>query len=163
MVYIITGEINSGKTTRLLSIYNEKQEGDGFVTLKVYSHGKYIGQKIRRLSTGEETYLSMVRDIPKDWDEKCRYDDYSFSQSGINLAQKTADDIIKRGINPAFVDEIGPLELQGKGFFDVFSLLLSECRDIYFTVRITSLNDVIEKFIIKDCVIQGITGQRSCD
>ena len=151
MVNIITGEINTGKTTKLLSLYSEKKLGDGFVTLKIYSNSRYIGQKLMRLSTGEETCFSFKDEyLPVGWDEECRYDIYSFSKKGITFAENIIEDVIRRRLNPVFIDEIGPLELQCKGFYNVFYRSLSECKDIYFTVRTSSLDDVIIAFGIKD-------------
>ncbi|MDP4145423.1 MAG: hypothetical protein Q8936_13220 [Bacillota bacterium] len=44
MLYIITGDINSGKTTKLLDIYNRLKRGDGFFNRKKYIDGHYMEQ-----------------------------------------------------------------------------------------------------------------------
>jgi nucleoside-triphosphatase THEP1 len=139
-VYIITGEVNSGKTGTLLSIYRNLCRGDGFINSKIFDSGVYIGQRIIRLSTGESEYFSFKDSfIPSDWEEEYRYDIYSFSKKGMVFARKTAADIIEKGVDPVFIDEIGPLELQMKGFYDIFSEILRKSKKVFVTVRSSCL------------------------
>jgi nucleoside-triphosphatase THEP1 len=122
-------------------------KGDGFSCRKIFIDGIYAGQEIVWFSTGESKCFSMKRGfIPKEWDEECSYDAYSFSKGGFKFARDIIDDIIRREITPVFIDEIGPLELQGKGFSDIFRLLIRTKVDVYVTVRESRLDDVIRKF-----------------
>lgn len=149
MVYLITGEVNHGKTTKLLSIYREKKQGEGFFNRKVYIENKYIGQDIVRISTGEYKRFSLKDSfIPLDWDEQYRYYDYSFSRSGMEFAESIVEHIIESGIEPAFIDEIGPLELENKGLYEAFKLLTESGKELYVVVRESCLQDVIKKFNI---------------
>lgn len=151
MIYIVTGSINSGKTTKLLSIYKELKTGDGFILPKVYIQGNYAGQQIIRLSTGVNKPFSFKKEyVPVCWNEKHCYDVYSFSQEGFDFAYSIAQDIIHSYISPVFIDEIGPLELQEKGFFQLLSQLLIGNDTIYISVRETHLERIVEKFHIKD-------------
>lgn len=52
-VNIIAGEVNSGKTSKLLEIYRQAGQGDGFINAKIYTGPQYAGQRIVWLSTGE--------------------------------------------------------------------------------------------------------------
>ncbi len=149
MVYIVTGSINSGKTTKLLSLYQEIKTGDGFILPKTYMGRNYSGQQIVRLSTGEGRSFSCKDGyIPINWNEKYRYDVYSYSQEGLDFAFQITHDILSNNISPVFIDEIGPLELQEKGFHKICSKLLLENRTIYISVRQTHLKDVIDKYKI---------------
>jgi nucleoside-triphosphatase THEP1 len=149
-VHIIAGEVNTGKTARLLSIYRETGLGDGFINTKIYKAGQHAGQRIVRLSTGESENFSFKKEfIPLNWDEEYSYDVYSFSRRGLMFADKTVWDIIAKGIEPAFIDEIGPLELQQKGFFGIFTLLLKINKEIYITVRDSCVERVIKEFGIE--------------
>lgn len=49
------------------------------------------------------------------------------------------------------------LELQFKGFYSIFFRSLSGCKDIYFTVRTSIIDDVIIVFGIKGYNICKIT------
>lgn len=149
-VHIITGGVNTGKTTRLLSIYHELELGDGFINAKVYDAGQYTGQRIVRLSTGESVNFSFKKEfIPLNWDEEYTYDVYSFSRRGLIFAYNTVSDIILKKIEPIFIDEIGPLELQRQGFFDILAMLLKLKREIYITVRDSCVESVIKEFNIE--------------
>ena len=54
---------------------------------------------------------------------------------------------------PVFIDEIGPLELDGNGFFAGFKKILRTQRDVYITVRNHCVEDVINKFNIRNYTI----------
>lgn len=78
-----------------------------------------------RLSTNESEIFSYRKGFtPSEWDEKYCYDINSFSRRGLGFANNTISDIIKKKIEPIFIAEIGLLELQGKGFAEIFTLLL---------------------------------------
>lgn len=151
MMYIITGPVNSGKSTRLLSIYNNTKNGDGFYLKKTFKGSLYTGQEIIRLSSGIKMPFSYLADfIPEYWDEACRYKNYSFSRAAL----KFAEDIFAENFNPAFLDELGPIELAGEGFYDIFNNLLKTNKDIYAVVRYECLFDIINKFDIKNyCIL----------
>ena len=51
MIHIVTGKMNAGKSTKLGSIYNELQKGDGFISVKRMHYDKVHGYEIMRLST----------------------------------------------------------------------------------------------------------------
>lgn len=150
MVTIITGEIDSGKTTRLISLYKSNRQGDGFALPKFYWNGIYIGQKIIRLSTGVSTVFSLKRPfLPSGWREMEYYKNYSFSEGGMLFATQTVDCIIESHSSPVYLDEIGPLELEGKGLCELLLRMLAVKTDLYITVRSACLQDVMERFQIK--------------
>lgn len=153
MINIITGRVNSGKTTRLIEVYNSTGNGDGFFNRKLYEDGKYIGQEIVRLSDGESRVWSLKGRTPDDWLPEFTYGDYSFSGEGLQFAHMIIDSINKFSLEPVFIDEIGPLELQNKGFHDLFNLCLQSGREVYAVVRESCLKAVLEKYEIQDCKI----------
>ncbi len=149
-VHIVTGEVNSGKTARLLSIYRSLGCGDGFINAKIFREGHFTGQRIIRLSTGESEIFSIISEFtPPDWDEVYKYGDFSFSGKGQEFAHNAVYSIIGQGIEPVFIDEIGPLELQKKGFYDIMSMLLGTKSEIYTAVRKSCMDSVLKEFNIK--------------
>lgn len=134
MIYIVTGGINSGKTTKLQSLYKALETGDGFILPKVFIDGNYVGQQIIRISTEMGIPFSFKKDyIPACWDEEYSFDVYSFSRKGFEFASETINSILSDNISPVFVDEIGPLELKEMGFFKILSLLLGKEQNIYIS------------------------------
>ncbi len=88
MIYIITGPVNSGKSTRLLSIYNNIKKGDGFYLKKIFEDSVFKGQEIIRLSTKEKLAFSFIsKYIPQNWDEAYKYKNYSFSIPALKFAE----------------------------------------------------------------------------
>lgn len=152
MVYIVSAQINEGKTQKLLAIYNELKQGDGFVSKKIFLNGKdFIGYEIMRLSTNEKMPLAYKTPyVPSNWDEVYRYGPFSFSNRALEFAERIIDDTTICNIEPVFIDEIGPLELDGKGFSTLLKKVLKTQKDIYITVRNHCAADVIEKFKIQN-------------
>ncbi|MCD6132310.1 MAG: hypothetical protein J7J61_09435 [Candidatus Hydrothermae bacterium] len=151
MVFFIIGRVNSGKSTKLLGLYKRKKCGDGFILKKVHVKQKLWGYRIRRLSTEEEEDFATWRDnIPKKWHEAFVYGPFSFSKKGIEFADKIVDEIISKGIEPVFIDEIGPLEVEEKGLYAVIKKVLSLDKTVYITVREDVFAEAVEKFGIKE-------------
>ena len=65
MINIITGSVNSGKTRKLIDIFNTLKKGDGFFNRKIYIDDHYIGQSIVRILSGESRLWSN-RGIPTE-------------------------------------------------------------------------------------------------
>lgn len=149
MITIITGPINSGKTTRMINLYHKIGQGDGFVMPKIYRNGIYAGQKIMRLSTKEETEFSFIEGCIPDWDEAFHYHNYSFSKKGFDFATGICRELISCETNPIYIDEVGPLELNKKGFFSIMHTLIRNDFDVYMTMRSNCLYELINIFNIK--------------
>ncbi len=150
MITIITGSINSGKTTKLLELYERTHEGDGLILPKVFQNGQNIGQMIRKLSTGDQIPFSIRKQyLSDDWDEIYNYKDYSFSKRGLEYASLIINEISEKHISPVFLDEIGPLELEEKGFSTLLTGLLGRELTLYLTVRESYLSQVINHFHIE--------------
>jgi nucleoside-triphosphatase THEP1 len=152
MVYIITGAINEGKTQKMVSLYNQLNKGDGFVSKKIFNRDKnFAGYEIERLSTKEKLPLAYKQGyVPTGWDEIFRIGPFRFSKAAVAFAENIIDDIIRRGIEPVFIDEIGPLELQGQGFSAILTKTLNAQKDVYISVRSFCVEDVKKKFKIEN-------------
>jgi len=161
MVHLITGPIDSGKTTRMRQLYEALGKGDGFLLNKRMANGIHIGQTIERLSSGKVlNFSSKAGYIPVGWDECVRYCDYSFSKKGFAFAYSIISDILNNGIGPVFIDEIGPLELSRGGFYDLLRRCLDRETDLYLCVRDTCVDAVREAFEMKETEILNIYGKR---
>lgn len=151
MIYLITGAVNQGKSTRLLSIYRSLKIGEGFYNRKIYRGDTIVGQEIVDLATGESKLFSYREGyIPRNWDEECRYQSFSFSRAGLDFGREIIRNALDSAIGPIFLDEIGPLELEGKGFCKIFMRLLAAPVEMYIVVRIDCLKDVVKKFLVKN-------------
>lgn len=151
MTILITGKINGGKTSRMLALSKEQPCGDGFISPKVFSEGVFIGYDIQHLSTGE-TYPFIRRkdSIPAVWDEAFIYGAYSFSQKALERAEGIIDKAISNKNFPLYIDEIGPVELAGRGFATLLERALKAGCDLCLAVRESCLDDVVQRFGINE-------------
>ncbi len=151
MIHIICGETNQGKTEKINSIYLQGKSGDGFITKKLFHDKHFYGYEIIRLSSGQSSIHSVKSELfPHEKKPIYNCGAYSFHHDGFTFADFIIDEIISKNTNPVFIDEIGPLELEGKGHHDCFQKILKNCNTVYFTVRNRSLKDVIDYFSIKE-------------
>jgi len=158
MIYIITGGIDEGKTRKIEAIYREMKKGDGWVSRKIFLNEEFVGYEIVKLSTGEKLPLAYKKGYgPSVWDEIYTIGPFSFSKRAFEFAGKIIDEIIKKKINPVFIDEIGPLELQGKGFCPLLERILKTQKDVYIVVRTHCVEDVIKRFNIQGYKILTIS------
>ena len=149
MVYVIRGKINEGKTNKILSIYNQNKTGDGFITEKIFKEGLPVGYKLVRLSSlASIPFIYESGHEPSGWNVSLKYKKYSFSKEALLLAESIIDEIISNRIDPVFIDEIGPVELEGWGLYEAFKKSLGTGRNIYVTVRESCVHDVLQLFKI---------------
>lgn len=147
MVNIVTGRINSGKTTRIIKIFETLHKGDGFVSIKHMIGDRVHSYDMMQLSNRQKQLLVLREDfLPDDWVEGCRIGPYSFSQITLNDVEYKIREFVNNEKFPVFLDEIGPLELQGKCFHRIFQMLVQEAKEVYVTVREDILDAVIEKY-----------------
>lgn len=136
VVNIISGKMNDGKTTRLIAAYEASGIGDGFALIKKME-GKIVhSYNARQLSSGEERLL-IIRDcwLSDDFNERCRFGPYYFSDSTLNWIEDQIEQAIEKHKTPIYLDEIGKLEIMGEGYDAIFRVLLKSEIDIFVTIR----------------------------
>ena len=155
MVFIVTGRINNGKTNKLLSIYRQIGKGDGFYSRKVSNHlGDTVGYDLIRLSNEERApFIFLSAEVPSGWAEAFQFDKFSFSSVGLDFANGVIDSLIVNRIDPIFIDEIGPVELQDRGFDRLLRKVIKTKTTLLITVRDACVNDVIDKYMIEKPVL----------
>ncbi len=148
MIFLVTGEINEGKTSYMRSFHKEIGEGDGFICPKVFENGEFIRYDIQRLSSGETMpYILPLESVPDDWDESGRYGKYSFSARAINFAEQIIDEILEQKIEPIIIDEIGPLEIENHaGFYELMDRVIKANRDAFVVIRSSLAGEFEEAF-----------------
>ena len=86
---------------------------------------------------------------------------YKFSVKAFEWSTKILAESIHKNYDEIIIDEIGPLELQGKGFAEVLKLLLkhSEIKsDLFLVVRDKAVQQVLDYFKIseKEVLLQSL-------
>lgn len=142
-VYLVTGPVNSGKTTRLTNWVKTKSNCAGILTPKIEGRRMFLDIK-----TGE--HFSMEADETESALHvgKYRFSAAAFEKAITILRQASADPTTQW----LMIDEIGPLELKGEGFCKVLKDMLAEEKiiNIVLVARQTLETEIIKDFNIKN-------------
>ena len=151
MIKIITGPINTGKTSWLLKDFKTKNNADGFACLKVRINGEHIGYELQHLTTGEKCqFIRKINYIPEDWNEAFRLGmHYSFNKEGFEFANRIANEALAKGVKCFYLDEVAHLELKDQGFANILRSVLDSKIDLNLVIREALVDKVCEKFEIK--------------
>jgi len=150
MVWIISGRTNDGKTEKIESIFNERG-GDGIVSKKIFKNATFIGYEIQRLSTKKRLPLAYIKGHEiSQLDEIFYFRRFSFSSKAFLFAKEVCDEILQKDISPIYIDEIGHIELNNRGFAPFLKKALESKRELYLTVRKWLVLEIIEIFAISD-------------
>jgi nucleoside-triphosphatase THEP1 len=132
VIFVLTGPIHSGKTTLLERVVHEfrksKVKVDGFLSKALREGQEVTGYDLFDLREGSSIPLLRTTG-EKEWQ---RVGSYFFLPSGLDKAKR----IILRSKNADLfvVDEIGPLELSGKGFWPALKQALFPPQAAYLIV-----------------------------
>ncbi|MFO7612574.1 MAG: nucleoside-triphosphatase [Clostridia bacterium] len=162
MVTIITGGIHSGKTTRLIDEFGRCGRGCGFASVKIMKDGNVLGFDILNLSSGELRPLARrTAETDAGWTECCSMGPYSFSLDAVHAVEIEIEKGIREGGFTIFLDEAGQLELEGKCLDGILEKAFSTGIDIFITVRDRFLEEMIEKYKIRDARIINVGGRKA--
>lgn len=127
---IITGGKGQGKTSYLLSRY---QKMEGFVT--IHRGEEYF---LRSLKSGREELLFTRNDVfPFYWRG------WSINQLAFDRANQ---ELKSMKSSPIVLDEVGMLELEGRGFFPFLESLESDEGELILSVRREYVERVRNRF-----------------
>jgi molybdopterin-guanine dinucleotide biosynthesis protein A len=140
-VILVTGQVNSGKTTHLEKlIATEKAKGlavSGIIARGVFKNNQKIGYDVVDLVSGSSLPLARTGEFEGDF----KLGKFAFSSKAFTFAEKALLDYVPGGV--VFLDEAGPLELGGKGYADCIRILLeANIQSLYIVVR----EDILEEF-----------------
>jgi nucleoside-triphosphatase THEP1 len=143
MILLFTAPIQTGKTTSLINWSAARNDVHGILTPVVEGKRVFMNAETREQFPMEATDLStsLSTDI-------ITVGRFAFSKTGFDKAiQIIRDSFNNKGW--LIIDEIGPLELKGLGFFDVLKDTLSVRREkILLVVREGITEQVIETFVL---------------
>jgi nucleoside-triphosphatase THEP1 len=135
-ILILTGETGTGKTTRLNEWLENKKNIKGVLTPVV--SGLRMFYDIER-----KEYFPMIAEN----EDSFEIGKYRFSRKAFNKAEE----IIRKGINNAdmlVIDEIGPLEIRGEGFYNILTEILKLDKHTFQLLLIVR-KSMLEEFIFK--------------
>ncbi len=144
---ILTGKQNTGKTTRLLHLYEEMKKNKasitGFAAPGVWHNEVKTGFNLRDLSSGRDLPLASIFQqegyIP--------FGHFFFNPKAIQAGNTILKQTFNLNGGVVFVDEIGKFELEGSLWHDAY-LQLTKRRNltVLTVVRESLVTKIIEKF-----------------
>lgn len=149
MLHIVTGDRNSGKTSKIKEIY-ATHGGDGFISDKIVQDGIFYGYELSRFSTGESIdFIYENKYAPAHWEDTIKNIRFTFFMPAFNTAYHWINEIIRNENFPIYIDEIGKLELNKQGFYEMIKDVVNRRnKDIYITLRECYLIQFLEVFHI---------------
>ena len=142
-IYIFKGAIGSGKTTYLMNYCKEGKSAGGI--LSPFINGK-------RHFLNVENKETKLMEAAEEESETLNIGRYKFSAKAFEWANKILIDSTNKNYELIIIDEIGPLELQGKGFAETLKFLLGNTEiksDLLLVIRQNLVNDFLNYFGIK--------------
>jgi len=154
MVKIVTGKINSFKTTKLLEHYELNHLGDGFIARKNMDGDIVQSYDLVRLSD-KNTIPYIIRDNYDNGEYEIAFQlgPYRFIKSALTFIETNVDNFIVKKVNPVYLDEISLLELDNLGYHQALIKLLNKNIDLVLVIREDLLEQVLEKYHIVDYVL----------
>jgi len=155
MNIIITGQIGSGKTTVCnklsLKLKNKGIKCGGIISLKTIEGNI----EVLNLKSQEKKMLAILKDSSayKSSNQNnlscLETSKYFFFNEGIKFGNESILDSLNADI--IFIDEIGQIELYGKGFIETLSLVQSGCaKNLIIVVRKELLEKYLKMFNFKN-------------
>lgn len=147
MLHIVTGEVNTGKTTRMKELFLLRQEAaDGLISEKIGEGGDFRGYRLVHMQGRTTMELALLSDVYHgQFPKACQFGPFVFSlpafRFGVDLLRRLCADPT---VGTVFLDEVGPLELRGQGFAAVLPVLLHSGKDLFLTVRSDCLHEFLD-------------------
>ncbi len=147
MVHIVTGKINSGKTTFLQEQYRKNHDGDGVLSLKIMQNRDIVGYDVYYLGLGKKKRLMMhERHYFGEFAKVGKigpyvYDDDRFKRTVLYLQR-----LIDNNVSPIYLDEVGMLEINGGGFDGIIKQLVESTNEVFLSARSDLVPLIISRY-----------------
>jgi nucleoside-triphosphatase THEP1 len=154
-IYIYSDAIQTGKTTRVLTWVNDKENVFGILTPDIADKRKLYNIAERQLLTFEVE--------PNTKEEVEVIGKFTFLKSVFQKAQQILKDALYQKADWLIIDEIGKLELEGKGLEPTLTTVLynfseqSPKTKILLIIRDTLLEKAIERYNLQNSLIVDYT------
>lgn len=149
-IIILSGDKGQGKSSLLKEIFSNRKDVNGLITLRREADLRdfYL------LHTGESWSMQGEVDYRGPWLEVGRF---RFSAEAFRRAEEW---LLKEARNPEIklliIDEIGPLELRGKGFSNVLRTIMDfpSGPGLLLVVRSGMVDEVLQHFSFSDVQVE---------
>lgn len=155
-IYIISGSRDEGKTSyseKLVSFLKENNSNpSGIIAKKIYKGSELSGYDLMDIASGESKRFLRI-------DEKCgteKIGKYTICPEGLAFGEKILNESALKN-NLVLVDEVGQLELVGRGWSVNIEKLISADARVIFVVRDEFVKRVMDKWNLSDAAVFKIS------
>lgn len=139
-VFILSGPVHTGKTTRLMHWASSQKNIDGIFQL-IIDEKRFIYHIASRT-------LKMLEVPANIGDEQIiKIGDYHFSKKTFSWSQKILLDCLDKNLEWLIIDEIGPLELDGNGLEPIITRIFKGSEKSSGKILCVVRESILEKFI----------------
>ncbi|WP_372369111.1 nucleoside-triphosphatase [Candidatus Uabimicrobium sp. HlEnr_7] len=143
-VLCFSGVSGSGKTTaveKMIRELNNRKIG-GITTTGDFNNGKRQNFWVRDVTTNNNVLLAQ-RDLVATTIQGA----FGFTQAGLQFGNNCLYKALSTQVEVLFIDEIGPLELRGEGWYPSLQIMMkTEIADVVFTSRPTTVAQICDTF-----------------
>jgi molybdopterin-guanine dinucleotide biosynthesis protein A len=144
---LVIGEPGSGKTSWCREYIDRRRKSGssvgGILSPAIEKQGQRVGSNAVDLLTGQEVPFARLSHH-NPFKEGDKVGDYTISRDGILFACRAIEQAVKSRCDLVVIDEVGPLELHGKGLMPAVELALSSAVNVLIVVR-SSLREALQK------------------
>ena len=147
MRLLVVGEPGSGKTSWCREYSDEQRKRGatvgGILCPAIEQQGQRVGSNALDLLTGQEVPFARLSShgCVKQGE---RVGNYTISKDGISFACGAIERAVESSCDLVVIDEVGPLELSGKGLMPAVESALASAANLLIVVR-SSLREALQK------------------
>jgi len=157
-IFIISGDTRSGKTTFLKKVISDLKQKNpdvkigGIIAHGIDKNGERFGFDIENIATNQKVYLCSQEPV----DDALKIGRFYFSREGLNFGQQALAKHLDN-LDLLVIDEVGYLELQGKGWFEAIEKAMEQDNlDIIMVVRKRILEQILNLWQNKHFIVIDI-------
>ncbi|MBI5730483.1 MAG: hypothetical protein HY963_05035 [Ignavibacteriales bacterium] len=136
-LFILTGPVHTGKTTRLMHWAATQKNIDG-IFQPVIDDKRFIyhiaSRTLRQLETNETRDVTMIGK-------------FKFSNQTFGWAKKNLTDCINKELEWLVIDEVGPLELEGRGLEPAITKIFIERENFHGKLLCVVRDKILDNFV----------------
>jgi molybdopterin-guanine dinucleotide biosynthesis protein A len=144
---LVVGEPGSGKTSWCREYIDGWRESGssvgGILSPAIEKQGQRVGSNALNLLTGQEIPFAR-RSRYRSFKGREKIGDYTISRDGISFACGAIRSAVESRCDLVVIDEVGPLELCGKGLMPAVELALASAVNVLIVVR-SSLKEALQR------------------
>jgi nucleoside-triphosphatase THEP1 len=147
VILLVVGEPGCGKTSWCREYINQRRESGStagrILSPAIENQGQRVGSNALDLLTGQEIPFAGLSGYSSFRGGE-KVGDYTVSKDGILFACDAIEQAVERRCDPVVIDEVGPLELHGKGVMPAVELALASAVNVLIVIR-SSLREALQK------------------